>query len=292
MKALPPLQVPKLARISEIVEMTAIEKMFRLEFLDGSALSFKPGQFVEISVMGVGEAPISICKSPTRPGPLEIVVRKVGRVTKALHAMKPGDVVGVRGPFGNGFPMEKMRGLDILLVAGGLGMAPLNSVLQYVIDRKEEYGRVILMYGIRSYQDALFRDEVLRMLESQTQPIVLLAYERDDPLLAKIAEKYPNSVRKGVITVLCKECLIPHLRVDRTCAVVCGPPIMYKFVLKELVGLGIPPERIYMTLERRMECGMGKCGHCIVGGASTIRYICKDGPVFTGVDALTIRGLI
>jgi len=292
MTSLPPLQVPKLAKIVEIVEMTAIEKMFKLEFLDGSTLSFKPGQFVEISVMGVGEAPISICKSPTRSGPLEIIVRKVGRVTKALHAMKPGDKVGIRGPFGNGFPMEKMKGMDVLLAAGGLGMAPLNSVLQYVLDKKEEYGKVILMYGIRSYQDALFREEVFKMLESQTEPVVLLAYERDDPLLAKIAEKYPHNVRKGVITVLCKECLLPHLRADRTCAVVCGPPIMYKFVLKELVGLGIPPERIYMTLERRMECGMGKCGHCIVGGASTIRYICKDGPVFTGVDALTIRGLI
>lgn len=287
-----PLQIPKPARIAEIVEMTPIEKMFRLEFLDGSMLDFRPGQFVEVSVMGVGEAPISICKSPTRPGPLEITVRKVGRVTKALHAMKQGDVVGIRGPFGNGFPMEEMKGMDILLVAGGLGMAPLNSVLQYVVDRKHEYGRTILMYGIRSYQDALFREEVFEMLRKGGEPVVLLSYERDDPLLEKIAREYPNNVRKGVITVLCKECLVPHLRPERTCAVVCGPPIMYKFVLKELIGLGVPPERIYMTLERRMECGAGKCGHCIVGGASTIRYICKDGPVFTGLDALTIRGLI
>jgi len=287
-----PLQIPKPARIVEIVEMTAIEKLFRLEFVDGSRMGFRPGQFVEVSVPGVGEAPISICKSPTRPGPLEITVRRVGRVTKALHAMKAGDVIGLRGPFGNGFPMEKMKGHDILLVAGGLGMAPLNSVLQYVLDRREDYGRIILMYGIRTYRDALFREEVFRMLEAQGEPVVLISYERDDPFMEEIAARYPNNVRKGVITVLCKECLLPHLTPGRTSAVVCGPPIMYKFVLKELVGLGIPPERIYMTLERRMECGMGKCGHCIVGGASNIKYICRDGPVFTGVDALTIRGLI
>ena len=288
--------LPKLARIVDIVEMTPIEKLFRLEFVDeedAKAFNFKPGQFVEVSVFGVGEAPISICKSPTRPGPLEILVRRVGRVTNALHRLKPGDLVGLRGPYGNGFPMERMKGFDILLVAGGLGMAPLRSVLQYAIDRRDEYGEAILLYGVRSYQEALFKERVIELIEKPEAARfkTFLAYERDDPVFDKLREKHPENVRKGVVTVLF-ECADPYIKPEKMCAVICGPPIMYRFVLKELVKRNVKPDRIYMTLERRMKCGIGKCGHCVVGGATSIKYVCKDGPVFTYSDVLSTRGLV
>ncbi|RLF11109.1 MAG: cytochrome-c3 hydrogenase subunit gamma [Thermoprotei archaeon] len=288
--------LPKLARIVDIVEMTPIEKLFRLEFVDeedAKAFNFKPGQFVEVSVFGVGEAPISICKSPTRPGPLEILVRRVGRVTNALHRLKPGDLVGLRGPYGNGFPMERMKGFDILLVAGGLGMAPLRSVLQYAIDRRDEYGEAILLYGVRSYQEALFKERVIELIEKPEAARfkTFLAYERDDPVFDKLREKHPENVRKGVVTVLF-ECADPYIKPEKMCAVICGPPIMYRFVLKELVKRNFKPDRIYMTLERRMKCGIGKCGHCVVGGATSIKYVCKDGPVFTYSDVLSTRGLV
>lgn len=288
--------LPKLAKIVEITEMTTIEKLFKLQFIneeDAKSFVFKPGQFVEVSVPGVGEAPISICKSSTRPGPLELLVRRVGRVTNAIHKLKPGDVVGIRGPFGNGFPMEKMKGYDVLLIAGGLGIAPLMSVLQYVIDKREDYGDITLLYGVRSYQEALFRDVVIDLIKNpeKTGFRTFLSYERDDPVFVSLMKECPENVKRGVVTVLC-ECADPYIKPERVCAVVCGPPIMYRFVLKELAKRNIPPNNIYVTLERRMKCGIGKCGHCVVGGATAIKYICKDGPVFTYSDVLSIRGLV
>ncbi|MEM0217651.1 MAG: FAD-binding oxidoreductase [Candidatus Nezhaarchaeales archaeon] len=288
--------LPKLAKIVEVTEMTAIEKLFKLQFVneeDAKSFTFKPGQFVEVNVPGVGESPISICKSPTRPGPLELLIRRIGRVTNAIHKLKPGDVVGIRGPFGNGFPMEKMKGYDVLLIAGGLGIAPLMSVLQYVIDRREDYGEVTLLYGVRSYQEALFRDMAIDLIKHPEKACLrtFLSYERDDPVFVSLMRDHPENVRKGVVTVLF-ECADPYIKPDKVCAVVCGPPIMYRFVLKELAKRNIPPNNIYITLERRMKCGIGKCGHCIVGGATAIRYICKDGPVFTYSDVLSVRGLV
>ena len=288
--------LPKPAKLIEALEMTAIEKLFRFEFVneeDAKSFSYKPGQFVTVSVPGVGESPISICRSPTRPGPLELLIRRVGRVTNAIHNLKLGDVVGIRGPLGNGFPMEEMKGYDVLLIAGGLGIAPLMSVLQYVIDKREEYGDVVLLYGVRSYQEALFRDMAVDLIENPEKAGIktFLSFEREDPVSSKLMEEHPQNVRKGVVTVLF-ECADPYIKPDKVCAVVCGPPVMYRFVLKELVKRDVPPERIYLTLERRMKCGIGKCGHCVVGGATAIKYICKDGPVFTYSDVLAVRGLV
>ncbi|MEM4576004.1 MAG: FAD-binding oxidoreductase [Candidatus Nezhaarchaeales archaeon] len=290
------LNIPMLAKIVDTYDMTAIEKLFKFEFVneeDSKSFIFKPGQFVQLSVLGVGEVPISICKSPTRPGPIELLVRRVGRVTNALHKLKPGDLVGIRGPLGNGFPMEKMRGYDILLIAGGLGMAPLRSVLQYVLDKRDEYGEIILLYGTKSYQEALFRESFLELIErpEKAEFKLFLSCEKEDPAFIQLRERCSERIRKGVVTTLF-ECADPYIKPDRVCVVVCGPPIMYKFVLRELTKRNIPPDRIYLTLERRMKCGVGKCGHCIVGGATSIRYICKDGPVFTYFDVLSVRGLV
>lgn len=286
--------VPKPAEILEVREMTSIERLFRLRFLDEEyerSFRYMPGQFVQLSVYGVGETTISICRSQTRPGPLELLVRRVGRVTNALHRLSRGDVVGLRGPFGNWFPVEEMEGSDVLLIAGGLGMAPLRGVLQYVLDRRERYGDVNLLYGVKSYEETLFREEVLEPFERDSGFRSFISFEKDDPFYEELMRRNPERVRKGVVTVLF-ELADRYLDPKNTYAVVCGPPVMYRFVLRELDKRGFSPRKVYVTLERRMRCGVGKCGHCIIGGATSITYVCKDGPVFSYFDVLSIRGAI
>ena len=286
--------VPRPAEISDIQQMTPIEKLFRLRFLDEDferGFRYMPGQFVQLSVYGVGEATISICRSQTRPGPLELLVRRVGRVTNALHKLKEGDVVGIRGPFGNWFPLEDMEGSDVLLIAGGLGMAPLRGVLQYVLDRRERYGNVNLLYGVKSYEETLFKEEVLEPFERNSKFTSFISFEKDDPFYEDLMRRNSDRVRKGVVTTLF-ELVDRQLDPKNTYAIVCGPPVMYRFVMRELERRGFPPRRVYVTLERRMRCGVGKCGHCIIGGATSITYVCKDGPVFSYFDILSIRGAI
>lgn len=286
--------VPKPVEILDVQSMTPIEKLFRLKFLDervDRGFSYMPGQFVQLSVYGVGETTISICKSPTKPGPLELLVRRVGRVTNALHELNAGDVVGIRGPFGNWFPVEDMKGNDVLLIAGGLGMAPLRGVLQYVLDERGDYGEVNLLYGVKSYEETLFKEEVLEPFERESNFRSFLSFEKDDPFYERLMRENPDRVKRGVVTVLF-ELADRYLDPRNTYAVVGGPPVMYKFVLRELEKRGFPANKIYVTLERRMRCGIGQCGHCIIGGASSITYVCKDGPVFSYFDVLSIRGAI
>lgn len=274
--------MPRQAKVLKVEEQTPIEKLLQLDVF----LNHKPGQFMEVSLAGVGEAPVSICSSPTRK-PTEICVRKVGRVTNALHRLSPGDKVGVRGPYGNGFPMEKMKGHDLVLVSGGLGIAPLRSVLQYALDHRKDYKEVTLLYGIRDYSLMLFKDEIVKLMNSK-ECTVYLSYEKEDEVCRKFKKECPERVCEGVVTKLFEMFdLNPEAY-----AVVCGPPVMYRFVFKEFMNRNFPPERIYMTMERRMKCGIGKCRHCVIGAGTAMRYACKDGPVFTGVDALLLKGLI
>lgn len=271
--------LPRKVRIEDARMMTEIEKWFRL----GVKLDFKPGQFLEISVSGAGEAPISICSWDET----EICVRKVGRVTAALHMKEKGDFVGIRGPYGNGFPMEEMRGDDLLLVAGGLGMAPLRSVLQYVMRKRDDYGDVTLFYGIRSSDTMLFRDEILGLLEDEDVELHI-SYEVEDEKIRELRNEFPERFHEGVVTVLFDEV---ELSTDPY-AVICGPPVMYRFVLKKMKELGFRGEKIYMTLERRMKCGTGKCRHCVTGFGNSAKLVCRDGPVFSALDAEIIKGLI
>lgn len=255
------LLLPRLARIIELKELTAREKLFTLQMEDAKPLGHSPGQFVEVSVFGVGECPISICSSPTRGDCFQLCVRAVGLVTNALHRLKPGSVVGIRGPYGKGFPLEAMKGQDVLIAAGGLGMAPLRSLAQYIKDKREEFGKVTVLYGAREPGELLFKDE---LDEIQSVGECLLTVDRAD-------ETWKGHV--GVITTLC-----PQVKVDpsRTIAITVGPPIMYKFILQEFKKMGIPDDRIYLSLERRMKCGIGKCGHCQINNV----YVCREGPVF------------
>lgn len=286
---------PSPARITKIEEMTKIEKMIHVELLDPEfAKNFapEPGQFVELGVQGVGEAPISICTCQEDSETVEFVVRKVGRVTNAIHKLNIGDTLWIRGPYGVGFPMEKMEGSNLLLVGGGLGIAPLRGVLQHAILNRKKYKDIAVFYGIRSYDLMLFSDEFTRLLrEGEKQGIAFyLSYEDPDDRECNLFEtEMPERCTKGVVTKLFE---LIRVSPENTYAIICGPPIMYKFVIQELMKLNFDPRQIYMTLERRMECGLGKCGHCIMGGANSIKYVCKDGPVFTYWDALNTKGMI
>lgn len=281
------------ARILEIRELTPREKLFTLRFVDpeiNGEFTYKPGQFVIVDIRGFGEFPISLCSSPTRTGYLQLCVRRIGRMTKYMHKLREGDIIGIRGPYGNGFPMEEMEGSNLLLVAGGLGMAPLRSVLWYALDTGK-YEQIYLFYGTRSYEDILFRDEIIHLLKhgEAINCRVKIAYEVESLSCIYLEKGFAPKVCKGVVTDLFRG---EEFDVENTYALICGPPVMYKFVIKELLDRKLSPGRIYMTLERRMRCGIGKCGHCIVGTSTSIKYICKDGPVFTYWEALSTRGLI
>lgn len=254
---------PEMARVIDVEQVTALEKLFTLESPNGE-LGHEPGQFMMVSVLGVGEAPISITSSPSRSnGQFELCVRRVGDLTNALHGLQPGDKVGLRGPFGSGFPIERMRGKDVLFAPGGLGLAPLRSLINQVIDERGSFGRVMILYGAKRPDELLFVDEVNEWVERDDVEC-FVTVDRGD-------ETWDGHV--GVITTLFPEVTI---NARNTVAVTCGPPIMYRFVLMEMLGKGIPETQIYLSLERRMKCGVGKCGHCQINSL----YCCQEGPVF------------
>lgn len=266
--------LPEDATILKITPMTERETLFEIELDNGNALGHRPGQFVEVSVPGVGEAPISVSSSPTKKdNSFELCVRAVGNVTNVLHGLKEGDKIGIRGPYGTGFPVDELKGKDVLFIAGGLGIAPLRSFINYALDRRDEFADVKILYGCREPCELLYEDEVKGWKE------------RDDIGYHETVDRCPEGVcwegNIGVITTL-----IPGIDIDleNTYAVVCGPPIMYRFVLMELDGKNIPDERIILSLERHMKCGLGKCGHCQINGSKGEYYVCQDGPVFNYAD--------
>lgn len=259
------IYVPSPAKIVKIEQMTALEKLFTVELPTGQSLGHEPGQFVEVSLFGIGEAPISITSSPSRSnGTFELCVRKVGDVTTALHNLPVGATIGVRGPFGHGFPVEQMRGKDILFAAGGLGLAPARSLINQVLDERAAFGRVIILYGAKNPAELLFRDELEAWAGRQDVEFHLTVDRPDAAWTGHV----------GVITTLFK---LVTVRPRNTVAVTVGPPIMYRFVLMELLSKGIPENQIWMSLERRMKCGVGKCGHCQINNL----YCCQQGPAFT-----------
>ena len=263
---------PVMARLLETEQMTDLEKLFTLELPGGRSLGNEPGQFVGVSLFGIGEAPISISSSPSRSnGTFELCVRSVGDVTQAMHGLEQGAMMGIRGPFGAGFPVHKMKGKDVLFAAGGLGLAPLRSLINEVLDQRGHFGRVIILYGTKQPKEILFKDELLQWAERDDVEFHMTVDQGDDAWTGHV----------GVITTL-----FPKITINpqNTVAATCGPPIMYRFVLMELLGKGIPESQIYLSLERRMKCGVGKCGHCQINEL----YCCQDGPVFRYAD---IKGL-
>ena len=264
--------LPTMARLQKVEQLTALEKLFTVELPDAASLGNEPGQFVEVSLFGIGEAPISISSSPSRSnGNFELCVRRVGDVTNAMHQMEPGGLLGIRGPFGNPFPVADMKGKDVLFAAGGLGLAPLRSLINEVLDQRGQFGRVIILYGTKHPSEILFQDELAEWAGREDVEFHMTVDRGDEDWTGNV----------GVITTL-----FPKITVNprATVAAICGPPIMYRFVLMELLGKGIPETQIYLSLERRMKCGVGKCGHCQINGL----YCCQDGPVFRYAD---VKGL-
>lgn len=264
---------PMKSRIIEARMLTDKEKFFRLELEDGIHLSYCPGQFVMVSIFGFGEAPISICSSPTDKGYIDLTVRNVGAFTNKLHQLGEGDAVGIRGPFGRGFPIDNMFGYDMVIVAGGLGIVPLRSLIRYLMHNRNDFGYVQILLGCKTPKDILFSQESkewMRRAEIKFNCTV----DRADP-------DWKGNV--GLITNL-----IPGVDINpaRTYGVVVGPPIMYKFVIGELLRKYIPHNQLIVSLERRMRCGLGKCGHCQIEGV----YVCQCGPVFDYAQLKQFKG--
>lgn len=243
------------------------------------ATAFLPGQFLQLSVPGVGEIPISYCGLSSGDGSIELCVRHVGHVTSAIKAAVPGDVVGVRGPYGRGFPLPLWHGQDILLISGGLGMAPLRLLLSALMVGRSLFGRVTLLYGAREAGELLFLDELLE-LRQRGEIQLQLSVDR------------PGNGFEGLPE--CRVARVPelldrlHLSSQHTFAALCGPPVMYRPVVSRLQQMGFGDDRIYLSLERRMKCGVGLCGHCAVGS----RLCCIDGPVFTCSELAGIEGAL
>ncbi len=255
--------LPQRGRIVEKSALTARETYFRLEL--EHPLGHGPGQFVMVTVFGVGESAISITCGPHGEAWIELVVRRAGSVTGVLHGLEVGAIVGVRGPFGHGFDLEEFRGRDLLLVAGGLGLVPMRSLILSVMAEPGHFGRMTLIAGARTPAETLFRDELEAWRERADTQII----ETVDR-----TEHQPWDGRVGLVTEP-----IPRLELDaeKTRVALIGPPVMYKFVLLELATHhAIPAESIFVDLERRMRCGIGKCGHCQINQL----YCCRDGPVF------------
>ncbi len=260
--------VPRPVTLVEKTQLSDFVTRFTFEQDNGRPLAHKPGQFVNLSVYGVGEAPFSISSAPRRTNiTFEIAIRRIGAVTGALHALEPGAKVGLRGPYGTSFPVMKFVGKDVLIVAGGLGYIPLRSLLFYQLRHRDEFGRMVLMVGTRDPKERIFVDEIADLAKSGDVEVL----ETVD---------MPDAGWKGNTGVITT--LFPKVDLDaaNTYVAMVGPPIMYRFVIGECRKKGIASDQIFVSLERKMKCGLGKCGHCQINELNT----CIDGPVFCYTD--------
>jgi NAD(P)H-flavin reductase len=266
------LYQPHLMIIEEVVDETTDTRTFNLTFKDpevAAEFGFRAGQFGEYSVFGEGECTFCIASAPTRKGYIECSFKAAGKVTAALRRMSVGDTIGFRGPYGNSFPIDEMKGHSVVFIAGGIGLAPVRCVIWNVLDLREQFKDVTIVYGARSVKDLVYKRE---LEEWGKRPDVKLVQTVDPGgqtpdwkgevgYVAAIVEKVAPSSKDAF-------------------AVVCGPPIVIKLALPVLAKLGFTDDRIYTTLENRMKCGLGKCGRCNIGPV----YVCKDGPVFTAAQ--------
>jgi sulfhydrogenase subunit gamma (sulfur reductase) len=260
---------PYLLKIEQVIEETPDVKTLRLVFLDeleGKRFTFRTGQFGEYSVFGEGECTFCIASPPTRQGYIECTFRKAGRVTAALAGLEPGETIGFRGPYGNIFPINDWTGKNLLFIAGGIALPPMRSVIWNVLDLRERFGDITILYGARTVADLVYKRELAEWKErSDVRLITTVDPGGETPDWQGEIGFVPNVLDKAAVES------------RNTVAVVCGPPIMIKFTFPVLAKLGFKPESIFTTLENRMKCGVGKCGRCNVGKV----FVCKDGPVFT-----------
>ena len=253
--------LPIAGTVERSIRVSEKERLFSIIPSDLSLLKYRPGQFYMVGLPGYGEAPISVTSGPGE-ALIELCVRAVGNLTNRLHALRKGDKIWLRGPFGRGFNLEELEGRDIMFVAGGIGIVPMRSLLKAVLGRREKFGRLTLIYGAKGVDEILFAEEMDGWRAAGMD--VKLTVDRPDPLWKG---------NTGVVTTL-----IPKVAVaeKNTIGVIIGPPVMYRFVILSLNAKGLGPEDIFVSLERRMKCGLGKCGHCQINSF----YVCQCGPVF------------
>lgn len=259
--------IPYPAIIESIRKESFDTKTFRVTFEDKAltgSFDHKPGQFMQVSLLGVGEAPISITSHPNSKGFLELTVRAVGKLTTAMHQLKVRDRIYIRGPYGNSFPVEQVKDKDLYFIAGGIGLPPLRSVIKSVFHRREDFGKIKILYGAKTPQQLCFKEELGTWKQMDDTEVLLTVDEPDELWKGNI----------GVVTTLWDE---TDMSTSSGVAYVCGPLVMVKFVVERLLESGFQDENIYITLERYMKCGIGKCGHCNIADM----FVCIDGPVFT-----------
>lgn len=233
-----------------------------LEPAAGDGLAVAPGQFMMVYAFGIGEVPISVSGPPNRPGPVVLTVRAVGAVTNAVCASEPGTTLGLRGPFGNSWPVDAAQGGDVVVIAGGIGLAPLRPVLLRTLDRRSDYGAVALLYGARTPEDLLYTDQLDDWREAVDVEVTVDTAAGD---------------WAGRVGVVPKLIAAAAFQPQETTAFVCGPEIMMHFTIQALLDRGLSPGRIFVSMERHMQCGVGLCGHCQLGPT----LICRDGPVYS-----------
>jgi len=267
--------LPHIAVIEKIIDETLAVRTFHFSFKDEKLreeFTFESGQFGEYSILGIGEAPFCISSSPTRRSHLEFTAQQVGHLTNALHRLSVGAEIGFRGPYGNSFPLDFLQGKNLVFIGGGIGLAPLRSLIWNVIDNRDKYKNIDIIYGARSPADLCFKYD-------------LDAWDKDKTV------SIATTVDKGDESWTGREGFVPQVleqgapSPDNAVAIVCGPPIMIRFTFPVLEKLGFTPEQMITTLEKRMKCGIGKCGRCNIGNL----YVCRDGPVFTYAQ---IKGFI
>jgi sulfhydrogenase subunit gamma (sulfur reductase) len=260
--------LPQKAEILEVIQETQSDidiKTYRLKFIDGSDMDFMPGQFVELSIPGIGEAPFGFASSPLNKEYFELSIKRAGVLTDALHNLIAGQKVWIRGPFGNTFPVEEMEGSNLLIIGGGIGLAPLRPFILYALDeqKRDKYHNIQMLVSSRSSADSVYKRDFPEWRKIRDVSVVRAIDRPEEGWEGKVG--FPN--------VLVTEM---DIDVNNTYAILCGPPVMIKSVSNKILEMGFPKEKIYTTLEMRMTCGVGNCGKCNVGH----QYVCISGPVF------------
>lgn len=259
--------IPYMTTLKNTTDLTPDIKLFSLELdnlTTGDDFHYEPGQFTLLSAFGVGESPFALVSVSSRKAGLEFAIRRIGTVTAALHELEPGAKIGVRGPFGNHFPLEEYKGKSMIIIGGGIGMAPLRPVINTILDNRDEYVDLLIINGARTPQDLVFQPEFDTWSKAPRTQLELTVDRGDETWTGRVA-LVPDVVKEL------------RLSPENAIAITCGPPIMIRFTIERLKELGFADNQIVTTLERKMKCGIGKCGRCNVGE----KYVCRDGPVFT-----------